>query len=1190
MQIRDLFEKSIDREINGVVTAGATSEDILFQELDEYVITHELQRHFTTFFENYDRAFDAPTRNIGVWISGFFGSGKSHFLKMLSYLLPNTVVKGKPAADYFRDKLENPMVQAQMDRASSVLTESILFNIDEKAGQLKEAETAKTALLRAFESVFFEHRGFYGEDFKIARLENHIEDLGKTEEFRAVFERISGTPWVNARKKYSFVADDIVDTMQEVLDMSDTAAWNWMDEAKDIAFSIEEFADIVNAYIEKRRAETGKDFRLLFMADEIGQFIGSDVNLMLNLQTLVETLGNTCQGRAWVMVTSQEAIDDIVMVVGNDFSKIQGRFATRLSLSSSSVDEVIKRRVLDKKQAVKPLLEDEYNKQSAVLKNLFSFEGSKSDLIGYTTESDFVDTYPFVGYQFKIMPGIMKEIRRHGTSAQHMSTGERSMLAAFQESAKHIADAKIGALVPFWRFYDALASDFEHGINQVVDRCRRAAEDETNLRVQPIDLAVLKLLYLIRYIDKDVKPTAANIAIMMADSIEADTIALRKEIKEALDRLVVENYVSRQGDRYMFLTDEEQDIAREISNTPIDSAAITERIAALIFGSIFTQTKISRGTNNFSFVRFVDGQQYGSASNGMKLEIITIANELSEVDDAELQLKSSGKALVVLNNDYAGTDYYAALRNSAQIKKYASTRNQSQLPKNTRDIIEEKQREAKINEEEAKSMLEDALGHARCAVDGRMVSISANSPKQVLETALDQLVDAVYTKAAYITEPVEGYNTVVSILSGVHQTSIEGMGGGNERALDEVADYLRLQVFGATTVGDAQRKFQAKPYGWREEDIAGVVAQLLVNQRARLIVSGQVCDVHDSGLVNYLHGKQADKAELKQRKATDANLMKRAREILGDFKDDHLSIPEDEDGLVADIKATLNESLNNCRTLNQTYYAAMRQWPYPGKDVVGRGVHVLTEILEAQRDPEALLDVFVKNEDDLLDFAEDMQEVQRFFDNQKRLVDDAVKVLDLVKEEATYLEGNIEAKIATEEITGILQNEKPYDKIAKLNGLCENLRKAHNVVVEKRRHALLDFAKETLGEVRRYATEGRGEKDLEAAQKVVSKAEQELQVKENAIHAAETATKLDSLKTQLSEWRDRQYVLIDKAISESKVPAHDEPLAIKEVRLDRAKVCPAKLLKTEADVEAYVNDIRAQLLDALSASDAVRLG
>ena len=166
----------------------------------------------------------------------------------------------------------------------------------------------------------------------------------------------------------------------------------------------------------------------------------------------------------------------------------------------------------------------------------------------------------------------MKEIRRHGTSAQHMSTGERSMLAAFQESAKRIADAEIGALVPFWRFYDALASDFEHGINQVVDRCRRAAEDETNLRVQPIDLAVLASEF-IRYIDKDVKPTAANIAIMMADSIEADTIALRKEIKEALDRLVAENYVSRQGDRYMFLTDEEQDIAREISNTPIDSGS-----------------------------------------------------------------------------------------------------------------------------------------------------------------------------------------------------------------------------------------------------------------------------------------------------------------------------------------------------------------------------------------------------------------------------------------------------------------------------------------------------------------------------------------------------------------------------------------------------------------------------------------
>ncbi len=177
------------------------------------------------------------------------------------------------------------------------------------------------------------------------------------------------------------------------------------------------------------------------------------------------------------------------------------------------------------------------------------------------------------------------------------------------------------------------------------------------------------------------------------------------------------------------------------------------------------------------------------------------------------------------------------------------------------------------------------------------------------------------------------------------------------------------------------------------------------------------------------------------------------------------------------------------------------------------------------------------------------------------MFDEAVNLLDLTKEEATYLEGNIEAKIATEEITSILQSEKPYGKIAKLNGLCENLRKAHNAVVEKRRHTLLDFAKEALGEVRRYATEGRTETDAEAAQKVVSKAEQELQVKENAIHAAETTTKLDSLKTQLSEWRDKQYVFIDEEIRKiNRTPEIDEP-PIKEVRLDRAKVCPAKLLK-----------------------------
>ena len=204
MIIQDLFSKDINRSINGVVKVQDASDDSVRQELDEYVVTRELRGHFSRFFDSYERAIDEPTDKIGVWISGFFGSGKSHFLKMLSYLLQNDEVAGKPAIDYFEDKISDPMVASKMRRCCNVPTEAILFNIDSKGGHWKEGDTLRTALLRAFERVFFEHLGFFGEDLKLARLERHIDSKGKTQEFRAAYERISGGNWLEDRESYSY--------------------------------------------------------------------------------------------------------------------------------------------------------------------------------------------------------------------------------------------------------------------------------------------------------------------------------------------------------------------------------------------------------------------------------------------------------------------------------------------------------------------------------------------------------------------------------------------------------------------------------------------------------------------------------------------------------------------------------------------------------------------------------------------------------------------------------------------------------------------------------------------------------------------------------------------------------------------------------------------------------------------------
>src|SRR5690625_3731053 len=133
MIIQEMFENKIKRDIRGVIKADQTNEADVLQELEEYVVTRELHKHFSKFYENYLKSIDGKTDKMGVWISGFFGSGKSHFLKILSYLLNNQPVYGKKPVEFFEEKIADPMVYALMEKAASVETDTILFNIDAKS-------------------------------------------------------------------------------------------------------------------------------------------------------------------------------------------------------------------------------------------------------------------------------------------------------------------------------------------------------------------------------------------------------------------------------------------------------------------------------------------------------------------------------------------------------------------------------------------------------------------------------------------------------------------------------------------------------------------------------------------------------------------------------------------------------------------------------------------------------------------------------------------------------------------------------------------------------------------------------------------------------------------------------------------------------------------------------------------------
>ena len=295
MKIQELFQKDINRNIQGVVKIGQDTTDVVRDELDEYVVTGELLRYFRTFFENYRKGTSARTDKIGVWISGFFGSGKSHFLKILSYLVSGQTVDGKKAVSFFDGKIADPTVLADMKAAGDISADIILFNIDAKSDA--DSKSNKDAIVKVFMKVFNEMQGFCGSMPWIADLERKMTVEGTYEAFKTEFERISGSTWESAREDFYFESDSIIEALSATQKMSAEAARHWCETSEsNYNLDIATFAKRVREYIEFKSSQTGKKHYVVFLCDEMGQYMGSDGNLLLNLQTVVENLGIECGG------------------------------------------------------------------------------------------------------------------------------------------------------------------------------------------------------------------------------------------------------------------------------------------------------------------------------------------------------------------------------------------------------------------------------------------------------------------------------------------------------------------------------------------------------------------------------------------------------------------------------------------------------------------------------------------------------------------------------------------------------------------------------------------------------------------------------------------------------------------------------------------------------------------------------
>ncbi|MBI5192441.1 MAG: BREX system P-loop protein BrxC [Nitrospirae bacterium] len=1180
MKIKEIFKKDIFRAINGVIKAEQKDEASIYQELDELVLTKELTGHLDRFFSVYADTVDDPISSdaagkVGVWVSGFFGSGKSHFIKALYYLFANTSVemggKKKTALQFFEEKISDAMLSGTVKRVAGKDIDAILFNIDSKADQSRGRE----AILSVFLKVLNELQGYSPDHPHIAHMERYLDKKKQLGDFKREYAALTNEEWEDRRVDWHFNQDEIVKSLTRVLGQSEESCHRWIDHAEtDFSLTVENFARWVKEYLDAK----GPSHRLFFFVDEIGQFIGSDGHLMLSLQTIVENLGVVCAGRAWVVVTSQEDIDTVLGSLSNartnDFSKIQGRFKTRISLSSSNTDEVIQRRLLEKKDDCVAGLKKLYTPNADILKNQLTFTSDTGmTLPSYNNPDEFVSNYPFVPYQFKLIQKVFETIRRAGATGLHLSRGERSMLDAFQFAAQQAASKDAGILVPIYWFYPSIESFLDTAVKRTIDQAG------FNKSLHEYDISILKALFMIRYI-QEVKGNVDNLVTLCIEGIDEDRLILRKKIEESLLRLEKETLIARSGENYYFLTNEEQDVSREIKNVELGFGDESRTLSKIIFEDIYRGDKKHRYVKtgkDFDLLRMCDLQVCGGrVERGLTISVISAFYDEYSLFGSHRCIGEStndnGCIVIKLpDSDLLGKEIQTFLKT----EKYIARKNEGN-PEIKR-ILDERKSENRERKGRIIELVKELLGRAEYYINGWEWRADAEDPFIASNNALDYLVDNSFSKMGYIEHPsANPQGEIQSVMR--HDDTAQrvfdmNIPDNNPKAAREVRDYISLCVLQSKQMvaGDIIERFAARPYGWNEWETALILAKLYCLGEIQFLFSGGILE---RGRVAEVITRTSNwkKVTVRQRKVVDVAHIEKARrlgqEVFGQMGSDK-ELP-----LYQFLRQQLEgwrDSINQHKTLADT-------GKYPGlKDI--QEISRLVELLLDGQDSFEFIGRILENRDGLITAANTFADINGFYIKQRPQWDELRDAMARFEINSFDLENSEDIKTALIRMRDILAAPAPYGIIREAASLIQKVDQANDKLLADARGKASNVIS-TLAE--RFVKEAEGikalPKDIERTSRAYTSVGERLESEESIANINRLA---DEAKN----------IFVAEMNSLVKTVANDAGgHQVREVQIVHIRSEASKpYLESDADVDEFIDNLSGRFKKAIKDGKRIRV-
>ncbi|WP_424357125.1 BREX system P-loop protein BrxC [Methanocella sp. MCL-LM] len=572
MLIKEIFETKIEDKIEPVIKVGERNDDKkLASEIGSYVVTPTIEGYLDDFLEHYSDTYNINTEEIGVWISGYFGSGKSHLAKIASLLIENRMLDNVSAAKRFESRVpttapRHSSIIGSLSRISQCDTQVLAFNLNTLT------DSKNTPLPKLLLSQYYQSKGYCNNLLYAKVIESELDKRGKLNDLHAAVERLSGKKWDDIKSNIGFhqrniyratceVAPEFFSTPEEVDQALKTAEQG---EITNIKFVVQTILDD----LKTRQRSIQKTCRFVFVLDEAGQWIEDDSGRLAQLQALVEEAASAGQGKIWTIVTTHADMGTVfedAKALKGDMKKIEGRFRFKWNLTTENIELVLEDRIFKKNILGRDEVIKVYNTNPGVLRGIGQLANTSQKLPD-CIEENFVKFYPFFPYQIHLIPEVVKNLRSAGGRGEQLSGSTRTLIAITQDimrgGRRKYLDKAVGEIVSFDEVYDNLAKGGEINpeIRKEFNRIEQTVPDANSTTRH-----VAEVLYLIRELSY-IPRTLDNLSRLLVEHTTDDLSLLTKKIEQELNKLIAAKLVAKIGEEYEFLTGERRTFEEEVSD------------------------------------------------------------------------------------------------------------------------------------------------------------------------------------------------------------------------------------------------------------------------------------------------------------------------------------------------------------------------------------------------------------------------------------------------------------------------------------------------------------------------------------------------------------------------------------------------------------------------------------------------